>query len=163
MRKIIILPIFLLIIGCSSILAQRTNTPRQDRAGSPPATRNTNNTRVRNDRANTTERRNNTMQRTENRSATRENQADTERRRSPRLGKILRGLELSDEQRSQTKQILKEAKENDTPGKEVLRQINSILNEKQSKQFIKKIKRIKNKKNEDGENSTPSDGDNSNP
>ncbi len=150
MRKIIFLPIFLLIIGCSSILAQqRGNTPRQDRPSPPPTTRTTDNIRTRNDRINTADR-SSDMKRTENRPATNENRNDAERRRPEVLGKLLSGLNLTDEQKSQTKQILKDAKENNTPRTEVLRQINGVLDERQSEKFKNHIERLK-ESNMDGQ------------
>ncbi len=147
MKKFLFLSIFLLIIGCGSILAQRGNNPRGNRVGSPPTARTPKNIRVRNTNASEIQRRKNTVDRN--------NRPEIERRKPKKISKLLRGLNLSDRQKRKTKQILKEAKENGTPKNEVLREINSILNPRQSKKFKKKIKRIYQNQNGNGDNPPP--------
>lgn len=163
MRKLIFLSALIMIGAAGSVFAQRGNTSRP--VTNPPANRNTDNARTRSERRNTDERRTDRQRTDEKRTDNQrtENRSETVRQPPARVGRLLRGLDLSDEQKAQTRQILKEAKENNTPGNEVLRSINSILTPEQSEIFKKKIKRIRNRQNQNGDSPAATDGNDSNP
>ena len=59
-----------------------------------------------------------------------------------KLKKLLRSVELSNNQWAKANRILKNARKNDLSLNEVLRQLNSILRPEQSAEFKKKVKRI---------------------
>ncbi len=138
MRKFILLSILLLIAGSITMFAQRPGSSRGNRAR-PTATRNVNSSnRVQ---------RSDTARRGSNQRGDSNSPDSTRRRRPTKIKKLLRGLHLTDEQKAQTKEILKNAKENGTSKKQTLREINSILTPRQSNKFVHKVKRIYNNKN----------------
>ncbi|NNE99797.1 MAG: hypothetical protein HKN25_12320 [Pyrinomonadaceae bacterium] len=153
MKKIIFLCVLLLIASSTAVLAQQRGggSPRGNRAGANP-NRNVNT-------ADRTIRRDRTMDASNRtRTGNEANRPDIQRRKPTKVRKLLSGLNLSKRQKHKTKQILKEAKENGTPKNEVLREINSILNPRQSKKFKKKIKRIyQNKHGDSGDDNPPND------
>jgi len=143
MRKFILLSILLLIAGSITIFAQRRGSSRGNQAR-PGSTRNVNSS----DRARrSNQNRSFDNQRVSNQRGISNSPNDTRRRRPTKIKKLLSGLHLTAEQKAQTKEILKNAKENGTSKKQTLREINSILTPRQSNKFVHKIKRIYNNKN----------------
>jgi len=74
-----------------------------------------------------------------------------------KLKKVLRKVELSNNQWMKVNRILKNAKENDLSRNEVLRQINSILRPEQSREFKHLIKRIYKTSEDNGNSDESSD------
>ena len=71
-----------------------------------------------------------------------------------KLKKVLRKVELSDNQWAKVNRIFKNARKNDVPFNEVLRQINSILRPEQSREFKHLLKRIYQNQPGDGSPNT---------
>ena len=143
MKRLVFLSAVVILVGGTTILAQQRGGSGGNRAGNNQ-TRNVSSS----DRM---MRRQQRRDRISQRGTTDTvNRPDIQRRKPKKIGKLLRGLNLSKRQKHKVGQILKEAKQNGTPKKQVLREINSVLNPRQSKKFKKKIKRIYSNKNGDG-------------
>ena len=72
----------------------------------------------------------------------------TERHRNRQMepGRLLKGLDLSKEQKNQIKQIQKTAKENGTSPEEVRSQISQVLTPEQKEKLKERIEKIKDRK-----------------
>ncbi len=126
MKKLILLTVFVLFLGSISILAQRNGNrgPGQNRVN------NTN---------------------TQNRVGTRQNRANRQgkrgnnnaQRQRNRRGKIFRGLDLSDEQRQQIRDINSSARENGTDRETVINQVRGVLTDDQLETFNERLERAR--------------------
>ncbi len=131
MKRSILLTMTVLVFGCLSIMAQqRGGSSRRSQDRSPqPRNAGVVNREIR---------------------PVRQVSRDMPRRNTPHhkpkitVRKLVGGLHLNKKQKRQLKHILKEARENGASKKQVLREINSILNPRQSKKFKKRLRRIYN-------------------
>ena len=120
MKKFIFLLSLILIVGCMSVLALGSRGSRNGNRGA----QNTNN---------------------QNRRASpRQNGNQGQKQKLP--PKVLRGLDLSDTQRQQIKDIRTAAKEDGTDRATVQGQIRGVLTEEQAAKFDKKLEKIAAKK-----------------